>query len=266
MIREPVVAGKFYPDDPEILKQTIKQKVVEVEDKLKARGVVSPHAGYFYSGKVAVEVFSSIEIPKNIIIIGPNHQGIGNFYSLSGADHWATPLGITKVNKELIETIIKYTPYVYVDETAHMYEHSIEVQLPIIQYFREDISIVPFSIMGYDLKELLLIGKGLKKALENYDEDVLIVASTDFSHYVPQREAEEKDHLAIEKILRLDPEGLWRTVKEKRISMCGVAPVTIMIESLKDESLSAKLIKYTTSAEASGDATNVVGYAGIVLY
>ena len=266
MIRIPVVAGKFYPDAPDTLIQTIKVKVVEVEGKVRAKGVVSPHAGYFYSGKVASEVFSNIEIPEDIIIIGPNHQGIGQFYALSGADHWGTPLGIVEVNKELTEKIIKYTPYVYIDETAHMYEHSIEVQIPFLQFFREDIKIVPLSIMGYDLNEILLIGRGLKKAIEEYGKDVLIVSSSDFSHYVPQWEAEEKDRFAIERILAVDPEGLWKKVKEKRVSMCGVAPVTIMLEALKGDNLKTKLIKYTTSAEASGDTSNVVGYAGIILY
>ncbi len=266
MIRTPAVAGKFYPDDPETLLQTIKFKTIEVEEKLKAKGVVSPHAGYFYSGKVAAELFSSIEIPEDVIIIGPNHQGVGQFYSLSGAEHWATPLGIVEVNKELTDKIIKYAPYVYVDETAHMYEHSIEVQFPFLQYFSSKIKIVPFAIMGYDLNEALLIGKGLRKAIEEYGKDVLIVASSDFSHYVPQWEAEENDRIAIERILAIDPEGLWKKVKEKRISMCGVAPVTIMLEALKGDNPKAKLLRYTTSAEASGDASNVVGYAGIIIY
>lgn len=266
MIREPVVAGKFYPDDPETLRKTIELKTVEVETKYNAKGVVSPHAGYFYSGDIAAKVYSYIEIPDTIIILGPNHNGLGGFYSLSGADYWKTPLGQVRVNKELTESIIKYSPFIQIDDTSHMYEHSIEVQLPFLQYFKEDFSIVPISIMGYELKELLILAKGIINALNGYGGEVLIVSSTDFSHYVSLDEAKHLDDIAIGKILSIDSVGLWEKVKEKRISMCGVAPTTMMLEILKNKVSEAKLIKYATSGDVSGEPNSVVGYAGIIIY
>ncbi len=266
MIREPVVAGKFYPDDPETLRKTIQVKSMEVETKYPAKGVVSPHAGYFYSGEVAAKVYSYIEIPETVLILGPNHNGLGSFYSLSGAEYWKTPLGEIPVNRELTDMIIKYSPFIQIDDTSHMYEHSIEVQLPFLQYHKDNFSIVPISIMGYEYKEIMILAKGITNAIREYDKDVLIVASTDFSHYVPLEEAKKLDQIAIDQILAINPEALWNKVKEKRISMCGVAPATMMLEIVKDKVKQAKLLKYTTSGDASGDFNTVVGYAGIILY
>jgi AmmeMemoRadiSam system protein B len=266
MIRQPVAAGKFYPDDPETLKKTIRVKSIEVEEKYKAKGVVSPHAGYFYSGDIAARVYSYIDIPETVFILGPNHNGLGGFYSLSGADYWETPLGKVPVNKELTEKIIKYSPFIQVDDTSHMYEHSIEVQLPFLQYYREDLNIVPISLMGYELREIMILAKGIINAINEFNKEVLIVASTDFSHYVPADEAKKLDFIAIEQILSINPEELWKKVKDKRISMCGVAPTTMMLEIVKEQARNAKLLKYATSGDVSGDSNSVVGYAGIVVY
>ncbi len=266
MIRQPVAAGKFYPDDPEILKKTIRVKSIDVEKKYKAKGVVSPHAGYFYSGDIAAKVYSYIDIPETVLILGPNHNGFGGFYSLSGADFWETPLGKVPVNKELTDMIIKYSPFIQIDDTSHMYEHSIEVQLPFLQYFKEDFNIVPVSLMGYELREIMILAKGIINAINEYNKEVLIVASTDFSHYVSAEEAKKLDFIAIEQILSVNPEELWHKVKDKRISMCGVAPTTMMLEIVKERVNNAKLIKYATSGDASGDPDSVVGYAGIIVY
>jgi len=266
MIREPVVAGKFYPDDPEILKSTIKNKIGEDKTKLDCKGIIVPHAGYLYSGPVAGEVYSQVRIPDNILIIGPNHQGIGNFFSLSGVSAWKTPFGEIKVNEELNELIIKYSPFIKIDNSAHQNEHSIEVQLPFIQYFKQDIKISALAVIGYELGNFLVLGKSIANAINDFEEEVLIIVSSDFSHYVPHDKARKLDHMAIDKILKVDPEGLWETVKKNKISICGVASIIIMLEAIKTlGDVKGKLIRYSTSGEAVGDYSSVVGYAGIIL-
>ncbi len=266
MIREPIVSGKFYPSDPEVLKTSISSFLREKQRK-NVKGAVSPHAGYTFSGAVAGEVFSAVNIPDSIIVIGPNHQGLGGFFSLSGADSWKTPLGEIEVDKKLTDKILKYTPFIKIDDTSHMYEHSIEVQLPFIQYLNPSAKIVPISVMGYNYDEVVTVSKGISKAIEEYDEKVLVIASSDFSHYVPHEIAKKEDKLAIDKILKLDSGALWKTVKERHISMCGMAPVVMMIEITKNlGATQGELLKYRTSGEVSGDYESVVGYSAIIIY
>lgn len=265
MKRKPSVAGYFYPQDSEDLKEMIEGMLDPRAERKKALSVVSPHAGYIYSGSVAGSVFSSVHLPEDYVILGPNHQDVSTGISIVREGVWETPLGDASVNSSLAGLIMDKTDAATEDAKSHAKEHSLEVQVPFIQYLKGNISFVPISLayfVPYD--ELEELGKAIAGAIREYDRDVLIVASTDMSHYVSQEEAKHKDFMAIEKILDLDAQGLYETVKRERISMCGFKPTVTAIVASKDlDAKKAELIKYQTSGDVSGDFLRVVGYAGI---
>jgi len=265
MRRKPSVAGYFYPHNADALRDMIEDMVDPHADKEKAISVISPHAGYIYSGKVAGSVFSSVSLPDSYIILGPNHQDVSTSVSIMKQGVWETPLGDASIDARLADLIMKRSDILKDNAKSHAQEHSLEVQVPFIQFLKGKISIVPISIAYFasyeDLEEL---GKAIAGAIREYGQDVLIVASTDMSHYVSQEIAKKKDSLAIEKILDLDAPGLYEVVKTENISMCGFQPTIVAIIASKE--LKAKktdLIKYQTSGDISGDYLKVVGYAGI---
>jgi len=233
--------------------------------KEKAISVISPHAGYVYSGKVAGSVFSSITLPENFVILGPNHQDVSTGISIMRQGVWETPLGDVSINTTLAALIMKQSGILKENAESHSQEHSLEVQIPFIQYLKKNISFVPISIANFaTYDDLVELGKAIAEAIREYDQDVLIVASTDMSHYVSQEVAKEKDFLAIEKILDLDARGLYDVVKRENISMCGFKPTTTTIIAANElKAKKAELIKYQTSGDISGDFLKVVGYAGI---
>lgn len=275
MLRQPAVAGRFYEGSPALLKKEVGAFVEEDLKKEKAIGIVSPHAGYVYSGKVAGAVYSRIIIPQTVILMGPNHTGIGKAVSVFPEGEWMMPNGPVPVNKELAELILKHSKTASADYQAHQYEHSLEVQIPFIQYFSKDFSIVPITIIDTALKTCRDLGEGVAKAIleqrkgkgeKGRDGDILIISSTDMTHYESHDSAKTKDKKAIDKILSLDPEGLHKTIKEYSISMCGFAPtVSMLYASRMLGAKKAELIKYMTSGEVSGDYGQVVGYAGIII-
>jgi AmmeMemoRadiSam system protein B len=266
MKREPSVAGTFYPASVEALKRQIGSMVDKDAVKEKVKAVVSPHAGYVYSGPVAGELFSHIDITDTIIILGPNHTGLGPVFSLYKGDNWYTPLGEISVDTVLCSVISKGAKSIKLDENAHIQEHSIEVQLPFIQYFKKAFKIVPIVIGHANLSLYREVAKAIADAIKEYRQDVLIVASSDMTHYEPQDEAQRKDRIAIDAILKLDEELLLKKVEECNISMCGYAPTVVMLIAVKSlGAKSAKLIKYQTSGDTSGDYSAVVGYAGIII-
>lgn len=234
-------------------------------DKEKAISAISPHAGYVYSGKVAGSVFSSISLPRIFVILGPNHQNVSSSLSIMKQGSWETPLGDAVIDTDLAGLIMKGSDLLIESAENHAQEHSLEVQVPFLQYLKGKISIVPISIShSASYEDLDMLGKSIAQALGQYKEDVLIVASTDMSHYVSQDIAKEKDFLAIEKILDLDARGLYDVVRKENISMCGYLPtVSTIIASKELNAKKADLINYQTSGDVSGDYSNVVGYAGI---
>jgi len=275
MLRQPAVAGRFYEGTPALLKKEVGAFIEEDLKKEKAIGIVCPHAGYVYSGSVAGAVYSRIIIPQTVILMGPNHTGIGKAVSVFPEGEWTMPNGVVPVNNKLAELILEYSKTASADHHAHQYEHSLEVQIPFIQYFSKDFSIVPITIMDTSLKTCQSLGEGIAKAVlelkkrekeKGGNGDVLIVSSTDMTHYESHDSAKTKDKKAIDKILSLDAEGLHKTVKEYGISMCGFAPTVSMLYASKMlGAKKAKLIKYMTSGEVSGDYQQVVGYAGIII-
>ncbi|MCQ9206633.1 MAG: AmmeMemoRadiSam system protein B [Omnitrophica bacterium] len=267
MIRKPAVAGRFYTANEGSLKKQLADFTAQKEKKIEALGVVSPHAGYVYSGGVAGRVLSSIAPKPTYVILGTNHTGAGKPFGLDAERAWKTPLGEVTVDSELAEAILKDSRYIEKDFLCHDGEHSIEVQLPFLQFLNKNFTFVPIEISQASGQAYKDIGRGLARAQKKLKKDIVIIASSDMTHYEPHREAEKKDMLAIEKILALDIDGFLGTVEKYNISMCGTAPTAVMLASVIElGATKAKLIKYATSAEASGDYSAVVGYAGIVVY
>lgn len=266
MLRSPAVAGQFYPKHPAALAQTIDQLVPPVTGKQPAFGVMVPHAGYVYSGGVAGKTFAGVVIPPEVVILGPNHHGTGHQAAVYQRGGWETPLGPVPIAETLTAAILSNCPAAAGDIQAHLYEHSLEVQVPFLQTLLADVAIAPLCIGRVPLETLLALGDGLAQALRTRPQLPLIVASTDMTHYESGDEARRKDHLALKHVLALDPEGLYRTVRDQRISMCGVLPTVIMLRAaLALGATKAELVAYANSGEVTGDQQEVVGYAGVVI-
>ncbi|MDA8156287.1 MAG: AmmeMemoRadiSam system protein B [Actinomycetota bacterium] len=265
--RLPAAAGRFYPAGRRELESAVKQALGQDKAKHeKAVAAVCPHAGYIYSGAVAGAVYSSLEISKTVILIGPNHTGFGPDVSIMASGSWRVPNGELVVDSLLAKAITDRSALFKADSSAHVYEHSLEVQVPFICHLRQDATIVPITIMRASRQELEAIGKAIAKAIMAERPDALIIASSDMSHYVSDNEARNKDALAIRDILALDPAAMLETVYRNNISMCGVLPVAAMLYAATElGAKDARLVKYATSAETSGDFEHVVGYAGIIV-
>ncbi|MBI5905857.1 MAG: AmmeMemoRadiSam system protein B [Deltaproteobacteria bacterium] len=264
MNRMAAVAGQFYPGTPSGLSKAVGELTRDIEGKTPVIGIVSPHAGYVYSGGVAGEVYSSIRIPAVSVIFGPNHTGLGEEAAIISRGSWRMPWGDVAVDGELADRLKKGAPMLREDALAHAREHSLEVQLPFLRRFRPEFRFVPVALGRLTLEECRDLGEAAAKAVEGMDDRPLLVASSDMSHYVPEAVARKKDRMAIDRMLSLDPEGLYRTVRSERISMCGVIPATVVLFAAKAlGATSARLVKYATSGEVSRDFDQVVGYAGL---
>ena len=266
MTREPVVAGQFYPGTKTALEKTLGGLIHKKAEKEKAIGAISPHAGYIYSGGVAGSVFSLLAPRELFIIIGPNHTGRGKPFSVFAEGSWKTPLGNVEVDREFAGYLLDNSGLLKKDESAHAYEHSIEVQLPFLQYITGGFKILPLCVSSLDINELKKAGKEIARAVKELKRDATIIASSDMTHYEPQDAAKAKDMQAILAILRINEDELFEKVGEMDISMCGVAPVTIALSASKAlGAKEAKLVDYKTSGDASGDYSSVVGYGGVII-
>lgn len=267
-MRQPAVAELFYPGTPDALNHTVQAllpKTNRQTEQQPACAVVSPHAGYIYSGSLAAQTICSVIIPETVLIIGPNHHGLGAPAALS-REHWQMPSGTVTNNLELGERLLKHSRIVEADEAAHTKEHSLEVQLPFLQARQSNLSIVPLvlSRLSYSLCQEL--AQSIASAIADYQKEVLILASTDMSHYQSRSTASNDDAEAIQAIEAMDPSRLYSTVFNKKISMCGVIPVVVtLLASQILGARSSRLIGYTDSGYVSGDTAQVVGYAGIVI-
>jgi AmmeMemoRadiSam system protein B len=265
----PAVAGQFYPSSSKELSVLIASFIDKGAKRLDAVSCVMPHAGYVYSGSVAGAVVSRLKVKDRIIILGPNHAGSGDAFSIMSKGIWQTPLGKAAVDEKLAEGIMAECDFIRDNDLAHLYEHSLEVEVPFFQYFNKDIQIVPIVIGSHNPEYLKKLGLGIASAVNaaGVKDSVLIVASSDMTHYEPQEKAESKDKQAIEAILELNEDELSRRMAALDISMCGYAPVFAMICAAKALGASkAELVKYETSAKITGDTASVVGYAGVVIY
>jgi MEMO1 family protein len=275
MTRQAAVAGYFYKGSSEGLRKQVAAFIAPSGKRKKAIGIVVPHAGLIYSGSVAGAVYSSIELPETIVLIGPNHTGLGEPVSLMARGAWETPLGVVAIDEALAAAIMSHSSLIQEDESAHLREHSLEVQLPFIQYLKSDFRIVPIQMLDTRLDTCRELGKAVASAIIGKEKSekagegsngVLIVASSDMTHYEQASAAKEKDFKAIEQILNLDPQGLYRTVKEYGITMCGYGPAVAMLTAAQLlGATKAEVVKYANSGETSGDYDKVVGYAGIIV-
>ncbi len=277
--RLPAVSGMFYESGASALKAQIEWAFkhpigpgqlpqISKERKGVSKAFVSPHAGYMYSGPIAAHVYATIAQEgkaETYIIIGPNHTGYGEIVSIYPHGSWLTPLGEVRVDNELAYHIAKESSYANLDEKAHLYEHSVEVQLPFLQYlFESKFRIVPIVMyqqsprLSKDLADAILSSIGKLK------RDVVVIASSDFTHYEPHSDATKKDMLAIEAISRLEADKLYTIINEHNISICGPGPIMTAIYYSKGKGAKkAELLKYATSGDVAGDKSSVVGYAAL---
>jgi hypothetical protein len=243
-------------------------KLPEVEEKGARRivGLVCPHAGYMYSGPVAAYAYYELALdgkPEVVILLGPNHMGYGSGLAIMKEGSWRTPLGDVEIDTETADKILKETNILDVDEVAHSYEHSIEVQLPFLQYlYGNYFRIVPIAFLMQDLTSSREIGEAIAKALEN--KSSLIVASSDMTHYEPYEIAKKKDLTLIKTIEELNEEKLYSVIEAYRVSCCGYGPVAALVVAAKLLGVKeAKLLCYRSSGDVIGDYSSVVGYAAI---
>ncbi len=272
MNRPPAVSGRFYPGEPRRLREVVDSLLasspeqVAITKPVAAIACVVPHAGYIYSGRVAGEVFRRIAIPKRVILIGPRHYPRGASAAILSEGAWETPLGLVPLDSGLASKIVQLCPFLREDEVAHSAEHSLEVQLPFLQRLAPSFTFVPIVLgpVGFDRLEQL--GHALAEAVRSESEPVLIVASSDMNHYESDSVTRVKDRKAIDRILEIDPRGLFDTARREEISMCGYAAVTAMLAAARELGATrATLVQYATSGDVNGDFEQVVGYAGMIV-
>jgi AmmeMemoRadiSam system protein B len=268
ILRRPAVAGRFYPRDADDLRAEAREylKQAGAQPAIRAVGCVVPHAGYMYSGHVAGAVFAHIQIPRLCIVLCPNHTGMGVPLAIMSDGAWNTPLGEVPIDSNLAGALKTRSPALQEDSSAHRAEHAIEVELPFLQLRQPELTFVPIALGTRQFETLAQLGEAIADAIAAQKEPVLIVASSDMNHYEPDALTRVKDHRAIERILSLDPRGLFDVVTQQDISMCGLGPAITMLTAARQlGAKSADLIKYATSGDISGDRNMVVGYAGIVV-
>ena len=265
-VREPAVAGHFYPRSPEGLSQEVRQYTAQEGEKVSALACVVPHAGYMYSGHVAGAVYARLQLPRRFVILCPNHTGYGKPLSIMTEGAWQTPLGQAQIDPELGQALRLACSALEEDELAHRGEHAIEVQLPFLQTTLPEFSFVPIAVGTARYEPLQTLGQALAVVLREASDKVMLISSSDMNHYEPDEVTRVKDHKAIDRILALDARGLYDVVMKESISMCGFGPTvaTLTAAGLLGAT-SAELIKYATSADVSGDRSAVVGYAGVVI-
>ena len=277
-IRKPCVADAFYAGT----KSKLTEQIIECfthrfgpgqvpkpvdHGPRKIVGIVSPHAGYVYSGPVAANGFGKLAtdgMPEVFVILGPNHTGYGSGVSIMTEGSWETPLGVTAIDSVLAKQIQKASSIIDIDEQAHAFEHSIEVQLPFIQFLYKDAAkLVPICMMMQDLRTSREIAKTIVE--QSHGKDLLIIASSDFTHYEPHDAALKKDGTAIEAITRLDDGALNELGESSKVTMCGYGPITTLIAAAKlIGGVRAELLVHKTSGDITGDKSAVVGYSSLV--
>jgi AmmeMemoRadiSam system protein B len=266
-IREPAVAGQFYSNEPDQLRSDISAYTLPKNGpKLSAIGCLVPHAGYRYSGLVAGGVYERLELPRRLIILSPNHRREGAPMAARIAGAWRTPLGDARIDRDLAHAVLIRCRLLQVDSAAHRFEHAVELQLPFLQVLIPDFTFVPIAIGTGQMDALLMLGESIASAIEEIGEKALVIASSDMSHYESDSETRRKDRMAINRLLALDPEGLFEVVHQNQISMCGYGPaIAMLIAASRLGASRAELIKYATSGDLSGELDRVVGYAGLAV-
>lgn len=269
-IRPPAVAGSFYEGTAPSLQRQLDACFAAAEPsttKVTFIGAVAPHAGLVYSGHVAASLYQALELPRAFVILCPNHTGLGSSAAIDPSGAWRTPLGDARIDEELAAALMREAPIVREDRIAHAREHSLEVQLPFLQRLLPEFSFVPLCLSLSSFERIAEVGRAIAAVVRGAGRPVGIVASSDLNHYEDQATTLSKDQAAIDRILELDPEGLWNVVREREISMCGVIPTAAMlVAALELGATRARLLRHATSGDVSGDYDAVVGYAALAIF
>lgn len=265
MIRKATVAGRFYPGTRAALSEAL-GKLLGNGPTEDALAMLAPHAGYVFSGAVAGNVYASVNVPGRVVLIGPNHTGLGARAAVMASGEWEIPLGRLRVDAEAASEVIGSSPLFSGDTEAHLLEHSIEVQLPFIYALNPGAMIVPITVMHACPDECEEMGRAIAGVISSRKGGTLIVASTDMNHFETDRVTRRKDALAIARVLALDAKGLLEVTSKEDITMCGSVPSAVAIFAARALGAKrARLVKYATSGDVNGDLSQVVGYAGIVI-
>ncbi|MCX8170556.1 MAG: AmmeMemoRadiSam system protein B [Candidatus Bathyarchaeota archaeon] len=281
-IRYAKYAGSFYAGSKNSLIRQIEEcfthrfgpgRVPTVAEKGPRNiiGLICPHAGYMYSGPVAANSYYHLALDGKVevfVILGPNHQGVGSGVAVMDQGVWRTPLGDVEVDSELAREILRQSDIIDVDDLAHTYEHSIEVQLPFLQYIYGlaglSFKFVPICFLMQDLETGREVGRAVARALQN--RNAVIIASTDWTHYEPHKQAYEKDMEAIKAVIQLNEDLFYSILESRNVTACGYSPVVALISAAKEIGAKrAEILSYKTSGDITGDKSAVVGYASIMI-
>lgn len=269
MLRLPAVSGRFYPSNPAELNALVTQYTRADKNAMpvRAKACLVPHAGYVYSGQVAGAVYARIAVPKKILILGVRHYPRGENAAILSSGAWRTPLGDAPIDEPLAEALRAACPLLREDSVAHSGEHSLEVQIPFLQIVRPGFTFVPVALGTVRFEDLATVGDAIGRVLAASAEEILLLTTSDLSHYENDAMTRVKDGKAIERILALDAGGLYDTCRDEMISMCGLGPTVAMLTALKRlGGTQAELVRYATSGDISGDFSAVVGYAGMLFF
>jgi len=267
MVRQPAVAGRFYPEDREELNDALDEFLKSDASRIRAIGAVIPHAGYMYSGHVAGAVYSRISVPQRCIVLCPNHTGYGPPLSIMRSGSWLTPLGQLEIDEEICSALMQHDSQLEDDVEAHRFEHALEVQLPFMQRIAgSSIRFVPITVGTGGWSDLESLGYAMAAVIGTVAPQTLIIASSDMNHYQSDATTRVKDRKAIDQMLTLDAKGLYDVIRREQISMCGFGPAcSMLIAAHQLGATKAELVKYATSGDISGDFDRVVGYAGLTV-
>ena len=276
-VRRPIVASQFYEGDAEALRAQIKscflhpigpKKLPTINSHSHPRnivGLICPHAGYVYSGPVAASAYFELAQdgkPDTVVLLGPNHTGYGSALSLMTEGVWQTPLGEVEIDSKMAKDILHETSVVESDELAHRYEHSLEVQLPFLQFlYGDSFRIVPICFLMQDYDSAVEVGRALEEVLDA--TNTVVIASSDMTHYEPAKKAAVKDQAALKAVTDLDAKLFYETIENQNITACGYAPITALITYANGICAKAQLLNYHNSGDITGDNTSVVGYAAV---
>lgn len=277
-VRKPAVAGYFYEADRQALLERIRWSINHElgpkaeslsPDGSRALGVVAPHAGYMYSGPVAAWAYAALKgygKPDTVVVIGPNHYGVGAPVAIMRSGVWETPLGSLEVDEELSEFLISQYKSLEDDFYAFSKEHSIEVHLPFIQYFFGEVKIVPIALWRQTPSTAKELGAALARAISSFKKKIVIIASSDLNHYEHHEITAKKDEMAISEILKGDVDKFFEVISKYDISACGIGPIGALMKAASELGFRAKLLKHATSGDTSGYKEETVGYASVLFY
>ncbi len=279
MIRKPAVAGIFYENKPDMLKKCIEHcfmhdlgpgNIPIMGHIREIKGAIVPHAGYMYSGPIAAHSYYKIVedgFPETFVILCPNHTGLGSGVSISSDKQWKTPLGNVNVDTEFTNYLFENSNIMDLDNLAHLKEHSCEVQLPFLQYFNEDFKVVPISMGLQDINTAKDVAEAINNAKNELDKDIIVLASTDFTHYQSQDIASKQDYSLLDSISNFDVSGMYSKIQEHNITICGYGPVAAtLIFAKSNNANNSQFLKYATSGDITKDYAAVVGYASEILF